>query len=465
MVGNPNLGYVKGVMVGVRNQDVSQSHCVEVWINELRLNGFNEQGGYAGQARIDMKLADFGNISLAGNYSSIGWGSLEQKLIERQREEIIQYDISTNLELGKLLPEKVGLRLPFYAQYTNVTKNPEYDPYDLDIKLKDKIRNESDAGKKAEIRNLAQNVTVVRGFNFTNVRKERRGTGKPMPWDISNFSLTYAYNQQHKRDPFTVRDDQNRYKGSLDYQYATGLQPIQPFKKVNNKYLKFVKEFNFNPLPNTYGFSTVMERFVGVRTDRFAGEDSARNTYYNRRFTWDRNYDLGWDIAKGLRFNFDANARSLIDEPEQYATDGHQYSKGERRDSILQNIRNLGRPKAYTHNASLNYTIPFKYFPFLDFITMKASYTAGYTWTAQSLKLQNLDAGIYQDRVNERNLGNTIQNTNVRQINGEFNFETLYNKSKYLGRINKPGQAGGPGSKGNNGNNGRGRNPSGRPER
>ena len=446
VVGNPNLGYVKGVMVGVRNVDPQQSpHCFEVWINELRVNGFNEQGGYAGQARVDMKLADFGNISLAGNYSSIGWGSIEQKLIQRQREEIIQYDISTNLELGKLLPEKVGLRVPFYAQYTNVTKNPEYDPYDLDIKLKDKIRNESDPGKKQEIRNLAQDVTIVRGFNFTNVRKERHGTGKPMPWDISNFSITYAFNQQRKRDPFLIRNDENRYKGSLDYQYATGLQPIQPFKGVNNKYLKFIKEFNFNPVPNTYGFNTTLERYVGVRTDRFAGEDPQRNTYYNRRFTWDRNYDLGWDITRSLRFNFDANARSLIDEP-----DGTELSSSVRRDSIFKNIRSLGRPKSYTHNASLNYTLPFKYIPFLEFITMKASYTAGYTWTAQSLKLQNLDAGVFQNLVNERNLGNTIQNTNVRQINGEFNFETLYNKSKYLGRINKPAQAGNSGNKGKN---------------
>ncbi len=456
VVGNPNLGYVKGVMVGVRNVDKSVAHCFEVWINELRLNGFNEQGGYAGQARVDMKLADFGNISMAGNYSSIGWGGLEQKLIERQREEIIQYDISTNLELGKLLPEKSGIRIPFYAQYTNVTKNPEYDPYDLDIKLKDKIRNESDPGKKQDIRELAQDVTIVRGYNFTNVRKERRGKGVPLPFDISNFSFTYAFNQQHKRDPFIVRDDQNRYKGGLDYQYATGIKPIQPFKGVNNKYLKFIKEFNFNPLPNTYGFNTVLERFVGIRTDRFAGEDPARNTYYNRRFTWDRNYDLGWDISKGLRFNFGANARSIIDEPDATET-----NREVRRDSILKSMRNLGRPKSYTQNVGLNYTLPFKYFPFLDFITMKASYTAGYTWTAQSIKLQNLDAGQFQDRVNERNLGNTIQNNNVRQINGEFNFETLYNKSKYLGRINKPGQAGKAGGNGPNGpagTNGGGRN-------
>ncbi len=451
IVGNPNLGYVKGIMVGVRNvdkDDISGTHCVETWINELRLNGFNEQGGYAGQARVDIKLADLGNVSVAGNYSSIGWGSIEQKLIQRQREEIVQYDISTNLELGKFLPEKSGLRIPFYAQYSNITKNPEYDPYDLDIKLKDKINNEADPTKRDEIRSMAQDITTVRGFNFTNVRKERTGGARkiPLPWNIENFSLTYAFNQQRKRDPFIINDQQNQYKGGLDYQYATGLKPIQPFKKLikKDKYFKWITEINFNPIPNTYGFNTNLERLVQTTTYRFAGEDPSLNTYYNRRFTWDRNYDLGWDITKNLRFNFDATARSLIDEPQQYKSDGFTaYTTAERRDSIWQNVKSLGRPKNYTHNASLNYTLPLKMIPLMDWITVKASYTGGYNWTAQSLKLQYLETPAqYANEVNMRSLGNVIQNNSVRQINGEFNFETLYNKSKYLAKINKPAPKG-----------------------
>lgn len=452
IVGNPNLGYVKGAMIGVRNVDPQQlPHCFEVWVNELRLNGFNEKGGYAGQARVDMKLADLGNVSLSGNYTSIGWGSIEQKLIQRQREEVLQGDASLNLELGKFFGEKSGIRLPFYAQYSNTTRNPEYDPYDLDIKLKDKIRAEADAGKRDSIRSVAQDVTVTRGYNFTNVRKERKGGARkiPMPWNIENFSLTYAFNQTKRRTPFLINDQQNKYNGALDWQYATGLKPITPFKGLikKDKYLKFITELNFNPLPNTYGFSSQMERVSAVTTYRFAGEDPSLNTYHNRRFTWDRNYDLGWDITKTLRFNYDATARSLIDEPYQTKPDGAAYTKQERRDSILTNLRNLGRPKNYTHNASLNYTLPFKVIPMMDWITMRASYTAGYTWTAQSLKLQNLDAGIYQNQENERDLGNVIQNNSVRQINGEFNFESLYNKSKYLGRINKPAKPGGAGGK------------------
>lgn len=458
ILGNPNLGFVKGIMIGVRNSDLqgNQEHCVEVWLNELRLNGFNEKGGFAGQARVDMKLADFGGIALAGNYTGIGWGSIEEKLAQRQREEVIQYDVSTNLELGKLLPEKSGLKIPFYAQYSNVTRNPEYDPYDLDIKLKDKLRETADAGTRDSIRTTAQDITIVKGYNFTNVRKERRGKARkiPLPWNIENFSLTYAYNEQEKRTPFILSDRQKQYKGGLDWQYGTGIKPITPFKKLikKDKYLKFISEFNFNPIPNTYGFNTNLERFEGITTWRFAGEDPAKNTYYNRRFTWERNYDLGWDLTKALRFSFDANARSLIDEPQEYEFEnGPRVTRQQRRDSILTNLKSLGRPKLYTHNASVNWTLPFKQFPLLDFISMKASYTAGYTWTAQSLKLQNLDAGQFQNYVNSRNLGNTIQNNNTRQINGDFNMETLYNKSKYLSKINKPGKPSAAGKSGSGG--------------
>ena len=447
VLGNPNLGYVKGVMVGIRNVDTTnlQNHCVEVWINELRLNGFNERGGYAAQGRVDMKLADFGNVSLAGLYTSIGWGAIDQKVIQRQLEEVYQYDVSTNLELGKFFPEKFGLRLPFYAQYSNITRNPEYDPYDLDVKLKDKLEL-ADPADRDSIRRNAQTVTTVRGFNFTNVRKERRGNKRPLPWNIENFSFTYAFNESKRRTPFIINDEIDQWKGGFDYRYATGIKPIQPFKKLikNDKHLKFISEFNFNPLPTTFGFNTNLERVRQQTIWRFAGEDPSKNTYYNRRFTWDRNYDLGWDLSRGLRFNYSANSRNLIDEPLQYNENGLLVSDQERKDSIWTSLSNFGRPKNFTQNASLSFTLPLRQFPMLDWITARATYSTGYVWSAQSLKLQNLEADQYQEYLNSRNLGHVIQNNNVRQLNGDFNFEALYNKSKYLSTINKGAPAAKP---------------------
>lgn len=456
VIGNPNIGYVRGVMIGVMNLDTANTsvqHCFETWVNELRLTGLNNRGGYAGTARVDIKLADLGNISAAGTFTTKGWGGIDQKVLARQLEDVTQFDVSTSLALDRFFPEKWGLRLPFYAQYSNLTRRPEFDPYDLDVKLSDKLRDAPQENRDS-IRANALDITTTRGFNFTNVRKERKGKPRkvPMPWNIENFSATYAYNEQNRRTPFVKSDKLKNYKGGLDWQYSTGLKPLQPFKKSK---VKFIKDFNFNPLPETYGFNTNLQRIEGITEWRSFGSTTTtpeQNTYYNRRFTWDRNYDLSWTIAKSLRFNFDADARSIIDEPLQNRPDGTEYSKGQRRDSILTNLRNLGRPKNYAQNAALNYTLPFKSFPMFDWISAKASYSVGYTWSAQSLKLQYLDVAPLPPSTVEsytRSLGNVIQNNVVRQINGDINFEGLYNKSKYLAKINKPSKAGGKGKKNN----------------
>jgi cell surface protein SprA len=454
VVGNPNLGYVKGAMIGVLNNGKLAPQCFEVWVNEMRLTGFSNRGGYAGTARVDIKLADLGNVSAAGTFTSRGWGGIDQRVLQRQLEDVYQYDLSTTLSLDRFFPEKWGLRLPFYAQYSNLTRRPEYDPYDLDVKLDDKIRN-APVDQRDSIRATALDRTITQGWNMTNVRKERKGGARkvPLPWNIENFSVSYAQNRQTRQTPFLIKDELKQQKGSLDYTYATGLKPITPFKKLikRDKYLKLISDFNVNPLPNTYGFTTTLERLQNETVWRFAGEDPKLNTYYNRRFTWDRNYDLGWDISKGLKFNFDANARSLIDEPLEYDPEtGLRTTASERRDSIMTNLRNLGRPKHYNHTATLSYTLPFKQIPFLDFINVKASYTSGYIWTAQSLKLQNMELDPTLRRENFQNnydLGNVIQNNSVRQLNGDLNFETLYNKSKYLAKINKPAKKGQKGKK------------------
>jgi len=76
-------------------------------------------------------MADLGSLTLAGNYSSIGWGALDQKLDERSKEEVIEYDISGNLELGRFFPSKYNVKIPLYAQYGQSVRSPKYDPYEL----------------------------------------------------------------------------------------------------------------------------------------------------------------------------------------------------------------------------------------------------------------------------------------------------------------------------------------------
>jgi len=428
VVGNPNLGLVKGFMIGVKNND-KVPHCAEIWVNELRVNGFNEKAGYAGLARAEVKLADLGRVNVAGNFTSIGWGSLEQRLAERKREQVVQYDGAVDLELSKFLPPNTGLKVPFLAQVSNTTRTPEYDPYDLDIPLNEKLAALTDKNVKDSVRNSAQDYTNIKGYNFTNVRKERTNTQqKPKPWDVENLALSYAYTQTDHRDPIVLSDRIKNYRGSLDYNFTRQVKYVEPFKKLikNDKWLKLISDFNFNPLPNGFVFRTAMDRDFQSTTYRFAGTDPTKNTFYDKRWAWDRAYNMNWDLTKSLKFTFSATNAAVIDEHPEFAINPETnqfYSQTEKRDFIRENLKNFGRTKTYQHNIGANYTLPTKALPLTDWTTIRANVNSTYSWNTASL--------------NTDSLGNIIQNSQQRQLNAEFDFESIYNKFAYLKKIDK----------------------------
>jgi cell surface protein SprA len=427
--GNPDLGFVKGIMIGVHNTDPDgNTVCTKVWVNELRVNGLDERGGSAALGRVDVKLADLGRVTVAGKYNSIGWGSLEDKLAQRARESTLNYGFTGSIELGKFLGEKAKIRIPLTYQYDNTIKTPEYDPYALDIRLKDRV-SKAPASEQQAIQDQAIAVVTKRSFVLDNVRKDRGDSDKkPMPWNIENFSVSYRHNQDENHDPLVVLGQNNYYNGQLDYSFATGKSlTVQPFKKLfkKDKYVQFLSEFNFNPVPNSFSFNTNMDRYYNSIKYRFVdenalpGEPKPQDTYFSRKFTWDRKYDLNWELAKSLKLTFNSETTRLVDELR-----GADKNDPAAKAFLLANLKSGGRPKAYKHAANLSYTVPLKYFPLLDFATVKAQYQTTYNWDAAPLGYDSL--------------GNTIRNTQIRTLNGDFNFETLYNKWKYLKKINSP---------------------------
>ena len=435
--GNPTLGFIKGILIGVRNknEDVNVRRDVEVWYNELRLTGLNERGGVAALARVDLQMADLGNMTLSGSYTGIGYGALDQQLAGRAQDETIQYDVSTNIELGKFLPKESGVKIPFYAQYSRNEVVPLFDPVDLDVKYKDRLNNAETAADRDSIKDIAIVSSTIKAFNFTNVRKERsqKAKGKPMPWSISNFSVSYFWSETEEKTPIIQSQRLNSQRGALDYTYSMKALYIEPFKWVKSKNLKFIKEINLNPLPNSYGFSTLMDREQSTRVYRFTPDDFA--TWQDNKFAWNRDYNLKWDLTRSLKLNFNANARAAVDEllfqplrrayidpvadtivPVETPRDVDRYRN--------ENVQELGRMQNYTHSLAVNYNIPTKNIPFLSWVTARASYNATFDWTSGSLRTVD-------------SLGSVISNTQAIQLSGDLNFTRLYDKWKYLKEISR----------------------------
>ncbi len=449
--GNPNLGFVKIAMIGIRNPFQGSQidpTGAEVWVNEMRLSGLDERGGMAAIARMDMKLADFGTVTLAGNYSSIGFGAINQKVQERARESLFGFDFSTQLQLGKFFPQRWGINLPFFGQVSQSRSSPEFDPYDLDIILQDKLDAADPGQERDSIRQSAQDVTTIKSVNLTNVRKVRTNNNtKPKPWDIENVSVSYAYTNTEHRDPIIESSKQQRHTAVLDYNYSRQVTYIEPFKKIQGSALRWLSTLNINPLPNSFAFSTRMDRNRNITVYRNTDLPELFSTFYNKSFTWDRNYDLIWDLARSIKFNFNAVNNAVIDEPDEFEVrrfveqnpnlgiDPDQFI----RDSIWNNIRRFGRNKNYRHNFRVSWDIPIRYLPFLDWIQARALYQADYSWSAAAL---NVDS-----------LGNVIQNSQNRQINLDFRFDQIYSKISLLRQIDQGARSNRRPNRNNSGNN------------
>jgi cell surface protein SprA len=422
VIGSPNLAEVRGVLIGVENTNQAAGACGEMWVNELRLISLDEKGGYAALGRVDVNLADLGTLSLSGNIHSAGFGTLEQRVNERYRDNLTQFDVSANLELGKLLPKKAALSIPVFASYSQSVSKPEYDPYDRDIKLKDKLKS-APASQRDSIKNDAVDFTSTTTINFTNVRKNRTSTKKPKIYDISNFDISYSYLNTKKHNPLIESDEVTKHHGGLGYQFSPQPKSIEPFKKLFRKtkthWFDLVKDFNFNLVPATLSFRADVNRQFGAIRPRSVGASKyAIPETYDKYFVFQRDYILRWNFTKSLNFDFTATNNSRIDEPA-----GRLDTK-QKKDTVWKKFISGGRNTMYNHSANFTYTLPTAKFPLLDWTTMNVSYQAAYNWIGASrLALE---------------LGNIIENGQQKEGTAQFDFTRLYQKSKWLRQLEQP---------------------------
>lgn len=442
--GSPNLQGIKTLMVGVRNPsktsdnpwpDDGQADCAIIWINELRLTDFVSEGGQAAVAQAQVQLADFATISASGNYSGINWGSVESRVQERQRNERIGVDMNANVQLGQFFGKQAGVSLPFFYGYSLGIINPEYDPFNPDVKLAD-----YDLATRKERAKAGQDFTERKSYNFTNVRKEAKAGAKAHFWRISNWSASYAYSENMRRDFNTNYDRTKTWNGGLNYNYSFAAKPFEPFKKVKfvqkSKWLALIKDFNLYLTPKNISFTNDVLRSYNERQVRNnMVPDYEFNPVYVKRFTWNRAYNLGYDLTKNIKFTFAATNRAIFEEgndrvDRKLDPEGYQAFK----DTIRSQMNTLGKTMDYSHNYSLSYNLPLDKLPLTDWMTANIKYGGTYNWQRAPLA--------------QSEFGNTIQNNRTVNVSGQLNFTTLYNKVPYLKKVNADGKATGRGAVG-----------------
>ena len=435
--GNPNLSNVRVIMIGVRNPiktripilDDGNPKYAEVWVNELRLSDFIENGGWAANAHLQARLADLGTVDMVGQTSTPGWGSIDKKVNERSKEQIMKYDLSSSVELGKFFPEKIGVRLPVYVGYSETRIKPQYNPLDPDILLKDALAAAKNKSVRDSILSISEDFSRRKTITVSNAGITKRGE-KPHAWDLANLSLNYTYNEIYKSNTKTEIDLEKNYKGGLNYDFQAQPANVMPFKNVrflNSPVLKIIKDFNFYIFPKSLSFRTDLSRYYNEVKTRNINNPYLRVTpSFRKDFEWSRIYDFKYDVTRQLKFDFTATNLARIDEPFG-GVDKKRYSSTYDfwRDSVMVNLRNFGRTTTYNHFINVTYTIPVNKLPLLSWVNANARYGADYTWLAGPLFPDSMKI----------NVGNSIKNHNELTLTAMGNLSTLYTKSKFLKNI------------------------------
>ena len=430
VLGNPTLEEVSTIMIGVRNNGQHDA-AGEIWVNELRLSQFNEQGGVAAQANASLAISDIAQLNVAGRLETAGYGSIESNVLDRNMENFYQISVSAALEGGRLFPEKAKIQMPLYVSYSNETTSPDYDPLDTDVKLSETLSTYDTKAEKDSIKQMSNTVREATSFSLSNLKVNHHYTKKrDLFVDPANFSISASYNKQNEHTPEMETNYNTDAKGSFQYAYSFNPKPWEPFAKVEKvQKIKFLKEANIYYLPQSWSFSTNMHRtFSHMKMRDLAGMGDNMDLTFSKDFTWDRNVDIKYDLTKNMKFSFQSAMNAIIDEgkytPEilkgQYFDPDFNHDKYEAwRDTIQRSLARFGSPYTYQQVFTASWNVPFNRIPGLDAITANGSYNANYNWT----RTASTTTGV--------NRGNTVSSIQTWQVDGSINFETWYGKSKY----------------------------------
>jgi cell surface protein SprA len=425
--GNPSLGKIKTITLGLKNPstEIGKNLSGEVWFNELRLSEINNKGGWAAVANLDANLADFANVSFSGRISTDGFGSVDKSPNERSNENYSQYSLVTNINAGQLLPKNWGLQIPLSYTYTEEITKPKYDSYYNDIELNDilDITNNRDS-----IMNQSTILSNSKSFSVLGLSKRKTNDKKSKIYDLENLNLSYSYSESNFQDFEMEYSDRKMVMANAQYSYnfeSLNIFPFESFfKNKDSKYLKWLKEFNFNPLPNSLIFSGNFNRTLykqKFREINYSGIISNSQIpipeFTQAKFMFDWLMSISHNVSRSLVINYNASNSSLVPSFSK-EMDINERNRME----LFDNFFNVGQSNFFNKNLTASYNLPISYFPFLDFIDANYSYSGNFNWQRGSDILND----VIDEFGNKLGRVNTIQNSNNQSVNLSLNFEKLY---------------------------------------
>ena len=429
ILGNPSLGEIRTLMIGVRNKSGTQKSG-EVWVNEFRLRDFNDNGGWAVSGAMNMQLSDVGTVNVSGRMMTSGFGGLEESVLQRSTDDYKTYSVTASIELGRFFPDKAKVSAPLYYSVTKEETRPKYNPLDTDLTLDEALDAAANKQERDSIERIAVTRTTNTNLSLSNVRVGIRSRKAPMPYDPANFSFSYSHSHRQTSGETTVYEKEDQWRGAFNYVYEPVVKPWVPFRKIkgHSQWAQYPRQLGVNWLPQSISFNTEMLRNYYELQERDMESIGGQQLplTFSQQFLWNREFAVRWDLTQRLHLDFQSATHAQIEEPYTPVNKDlypEQYQAW--KDSVWQSIRRFGEPLDYQQRFSATLQWPFSLLPVFDWVTGTAKYDAHYSW----LRGTELDDGT--------SLGHTITTNRQVSLSATFNMETLYNHVPFLRRLNQ----------------------------
>ena len=416
--GNPSLDRVSEIGIGIKNpfDPTNESNGTanlnaEFWLNELRVSGFDNEYGWAANAKSTIKLADFVTVNANVTRRTNGFGGLDSRLGERSVSDQLGYGISTTVNLHKLIPNKFGWNFPVNISTRRNTNTPKFLPDQGDIRLTDfeaAVNGNDDLTsdekkelideKKSDVQTVNENFS----FNMSNISKSN-SKSKLAQYTIDNLRSSYVYNQGYSRNPQLAFQNSWDYKASL--QYSLRLQRVKLFRPFgftgNVPIVKALSGLRLGYLPSSFSASTTFtRRYDESRRQNLVDPTALQSLKQQHVFTQQNNFSLNYSLTPSIPISFNNSTsfdfssvgikdrgESGIDSLSFDVVPTFKVLKGVVFDTLS------ARRSTYSERYTTSWRPDLTKIGGLNWLTYSASYGGGYQWN-NSPRGSDLGAGV-----------------------------------------------------------------------
>lgn len=445
--GNPSLDRVTEIGLGIRNpfdpldntSNGAASLDAELWLNELRVSGFDNEFGWAANAKSSVKLADFATVNANVTRRTNGFGGLDSRLGERSMSDQLGYGLSTTINLHKLVPDRFGWSFPLSLSNRRSTQTPRFLPDQGDIRLsdfQDAVNSDPNlsSGEKNDVINAKINdiETVSENFSFNMSNISKTGSmSKLAQTTIDNIRLSYVYNKGYAKNPQLIFQNKWDYKASLQYNLRfRKTKLVRPFAFAENVPLvKVLSGLRFGYLPSSITTSTnFVRRYDQSRRRNLADPTTLQSINQQHAFTQQNNFTLNYSFTPSIPItytnssSFDLSSAGIknrnvagVDSTSFDVIPTFDVLKGVVSDTLK------ARRSTYSERYTTSWRPDFTKIKALSWLTYSTSYGGGFQWN-NSPSGSNLGASV----------SNNFQLDHTVRINTEkiLTSVELYNKIK-----------------------------------